>query len=338
MKRIISMMLALATIIAIAAPVAAASTSSSTSYKDVVAKINENYYLDFQGNAFVHPEETRPGDYILIPLERAGFEDSSGSLIDWDGSQDMGPSKNQLRSNRIDVSYETISGPEVIRDIKIVEFTPTRRIRCQSAIRIRFKKEFLSTKELKYQFKIYLTMDKKLASEKLQFDGMFSNQTVEVYTGRDYVYLGDSDVALCTGPVENIRVDLGCGISHYTEMIKDEKYYAIAENMDDLEEEKDAIFSTYYDDIVAAYKLKTVNLRTDGNVIEFTDFAYNEKYYVYNIRGELIGMSNQRLPYSEKYYLTAKEIEIDAEHVTYTDPEEKIQSEAFKEFKGNLEK
>lgn len=278
----------------------------------VVAMIVTDPFGIAEGNAAIHPEKTEPDDEIIIPiLQYSHFKDKEGNDIIWNEKEpDLGPTINQLRSNKIKPNIRIIKGEQVIRDYGFVEYETTRHVRARAALRVRFVEDFVSTAEVEYRFTISLMFEGKIVDFGFdrQYGGMMRNEIVDVYQ-KDYVNLSDGRVGHSFINTDNIRVEMGEGVFLYSDMLYDEKYYGVAHREGN---KGQGLITKSYPQIDYVYEMKTVNLRQSGDIVEMT--GYDTPYYVYNMYGEYVGTTDaSRLPYSRLYYLSKHHIQIDVD-------------------------
>lgn len=332
MKRLISLLLLVVLVAGLALPAGARSTSNQ------IAFIDELAFQDYEGNAATRPEQTRPGDEIIIPINPQGLWGADNENIKtWDPADPLrGPTVQQLRANRVVPTLHVIKGENFIRDIELVKYTPTRRNNTRSAVRIRFKDDIDSSQEITYEFSVYLALDGKTTGARETFGGMVRNEIFDVYK-RDYVYIGDGEIADASGTCLNLELDIGNGVSIFRDMYAGDRFYGRAEIWGN--DDQDAIASTYKE-IETVYDLTTINVKFNGTPVYLKDLAESPTvYYVYNREGDLVGTNHDMLPYSTRYYLTRTEIEIDpslAEIPVYTQDELKM-GEALQRFIAGVE-
>lgn len=332
MKRFITVLLAVVCIVSMTLPVAAAGTSSKRDNKYEVkdnASLNEDplhiptvynitneiydasIYGDYLGDAAWYPEDTYAGGYIRIPLLKEGFFDEQGGVIEgWDPDHpEYGPAIWQVKANRITPQIAVSKGSQYIKNIELVKFTPTSRLPAQTAVQINFVDEFVSTKEVEYRFEIYLSLNNNRTNTSEVFAGKISNEIYDVYN-RDYFYIGDGVVAYAESGTEmDMTLDLGNGVLLHRDMYKGDRYYGYATLHGN--EYQDPITKAYHNSIDTVIDITSVDLKINGAYITLNKKLSEPKFYVYDLAGEFVGMSNDKLPYSTRYYLAVEEIDID---------------------------
>lgn len=174
------------------------------------------------------------------------------------------------------------------------------------AITIKYVTEWVSVKDLDFEFTVYLTVNgKRQDNQGLTFVGTLANDITEVYENDDYVDTSAGVIAHAQEFVPKIEVDLGNGISIHTKFFKDKKYYGTSTR--DSDEADDVVFSKY-PDVDNVVTLKTVGLNSTGDIVKMsTDYS---DYYVYDADLNYLGRASEMLPYSAKYYLANRELNV----------------------------
>lgn len=167
-------------------------------------------------------------------------------------------------------------------------------------IKIPFVEEFASLKDVTFEMRIFLYVDKtRKAYTQMDVNGTLSNKVVEVFDGDDYVSTAKSEVLYAQDKIASIDIDLGNGIYITRALVKNKKYYGVAK--DTITEADEAVL-TKNPAIDAVYTLTTINLKTTGNIVHF---EYDDTYYVYDAKGNLLGTTDDAVPYMDKYYMAS---------------------------------
>ena len=302
MKRAVLIALCFLMVMTLAAPAFALSIYA-TKVEDIVS----SPFGIPEGRAAITPEQTEPEDEIIIPILASGFKNGDGADIVWDDVNGYGPTVQQLKSNKIRPVIKN-NKSNVIRDYEFVAYTPKPSVPARAALRIRYVKELVSTEERQFNYDIYLYLSNQRYDFELRYDGMLSNPIIEVYTN-DYVNLEHGEIAKCYYSTDEIQVHLGHGVDLYSDMVYGEKYYGTAKLEGNTSQN---IITSNYPEITSVYSLQTINLKTHGDLVKFRWYEGDTRY-VYNIRGEYLGTTADRLPYSRVYYLSRTYIEIDVD-------------------------
>ena len=258
------------------------------------------------GSAVLDLDTINPQDEVEIdiPLSLDMFEGK-------DGLPTSGPVTQKLwRDSKMNVRMSVSSGSKAIDSY---EFKSK-----DSKIVVSFVDEFVSTSDLDFDFRIYLIIDGKRQTDyELQVTGTIENDITEVYADDDYVDLSNGVVAEAQEFVKKVEADLGNGVSIHTKFFKDKKYYGTATR--DVEESDDSIMAKY-SDIDSVLTLKTIGLNGSGNIVALGD-EYAD-HYVYDKDLNYLGTAKEMLPYSTKYYLSTKKLDIVADEEPDDDGEE----------------
>lgn len=205
---------------------------------------------------------------------------------------------SDIRSSKIVVRSQIKGGSKTVSNISIENKT--------GSVIVEFVDEWVSTKEQDFEVFVYLTIDGKRNDEYGAYIiGTMANPEIEIYSDYEYVDLSNGYVAAAQEFVPRIEVDLGNGVSIFTKFFKDKKYYGIATREQD---ENALTVIAQHPDIDNVVTLKTVGLNSTGDVVRL-DTDYSD-YYVYDANLNYLGQSNEPLPYSTKYYLANKTLNI----------------------------
>lgn len=242
----------------------------------------------------------------LVAVDVADTDDmevvaDTSILMDLSGMLDLnGKTLNEanLKSAKIKIQRTISSGSNVIRDLDFYS-TGTPKT---PYVRLRFVEEHVSTKEIDFSIKIYLTQDGR--SEPLELTGTFKNDEEVVESDRDYVDLSDKIVAEADGYNSKVEVYGGNNVSLVTKMMDGKKYYFTV-NMD-VSASDEKMLDKYSDLMV--YNLNMVGFSTGGKMVKFD--LDGDKFYAYNEKGEAIGTTADLLPFSSKIYLSDKKLDV----------------------------
>lgn len=294
MKKVLSLVLAAAMATAMGVSTFAAETWKAKEMKD-------NLTLGYSGATSVGSiayGDINPMDEVVLKfnLKEAMFvaDKDKGPFVGNKGNL----SSAEIRASKIDVRSQIKGGSKVIKDIKL----NTK----DGRVEVKFVTEFVSTKEQDVEVFVYLTIDGKRQDDYgVTITGTVENTEVSVYKDYDYVDLAKGYVAVAEEFVPKIEVDLGNGVSIFTKLFKDKKYYGTATR--DADQADDVVFAKY-PDIDNVVTLKTVGLNSTGDIVKLaTDYS---DYYVYDKDMNYLGQSKEMLPYSTKYYLANKKLDV----------------------------
>lgn len=283
MKKVLSMLLAVMLIIGLTPAVFAAPTSGY--------KLGTETSTGQVGGT----DEYRPDSAIWIQIV-----DANGNAV----------TKKEIKEKKIDVKVRTTKGSKIVRDVKVdyknLTDTAGQIVTREAAfVRIRTIEKFVSTKEMDFELTVFLTENKERLTEEKQVSGVFKNAETTVTDSDDYVYLGNTPVVEAEEYIKSIEVEIGDGVTIFTKMFEGKRYYGHAEQ--DIKE-ADADITEAHPTIETIYYLETIGLNAPANrvVLDIDD----ANMYVYNANLEFVGMSDERLPYSTKYYVSSAELDI----------------------------
>lgn len=316
MKKVLSLLLSTMLLVTLALPAFSAGPVKGQTIAEIVNYKSHEAYYEYQEYPATHPENTTSESYILIPLRQLGFLDENGAIITWSTvvnpntmEQDLGPSVSQLKSNNVKPVILDAKLYNYIKSIEFVKYDYTDRVRAQSAIKITFIEDFITTKDLYYEFEIYLSLHNSRTDSFETFGGRMYNEVYDV-TNKDYVFIGDGAIAYAeTGNAMGIDMDLGNGVHVLRDLYKGEKYYGITRI--EPNEKQDPITAAYKQ-ITHVIKIDSIEVKWSGMKVQLDKELHRPDYYVYDAFGVFVGMSHDTtLPYSSTYYLSYEEIDID---------------------------
>lgn len=215
----------------------------------------------------------------------------------WNATPDALLSSNEIRAAKLDVRTSVSSGSKVLDDVSIDGKN--------GRIKIKYQEEWVSVKDQDFNFTVYLTFNGKRATNQgMTFAGTLENSSTPVYADDDYVDISSGEVAHAQDFVPKIEVDLGNGVTIYTKLFKDKKYYGTATHNQD---KADSAVFAKYPDIDNMVALKVVGLNSTGDIVKLN--LDSGDYYVYDKDLDYLGRSNEMLPFSSKYYLANKKLD-----------------------------
>lgn len=314
--------------------------ASAAVEKMAVDHIDRNVFVEYINTPGYDPEHTRPGDELIIPLQWEGFRDANDDIIDWGREPKYGPSVLQLKRSQVSPKLVVVKGSKFIRDISLVDFTPTRRNKTYSAIRVRFIEDMVSTEEFAYQFQVQFYIGHKanrLIDE--TFSGRISNEIYDAYN-KDYIYTGDGTVVKSHNAINGLEFDTGNSLIANIDSNTNQKYYAISKAYDYMGDE----IEKEYPEIKTIYDLKTIGVKGLSTSVKFKGHTPQDSLYVYDVNGKYLGKSHEEIPYSNRYYLTSKEVEMNVELLNKSLPkgvqpeDDKYVPAALKDFQEGIEK
>lgn len=183
-------------------------------------------------------------------------------------------------------------------------------------ISVIFAREFISTKDVDFDFTIYLSIDGKPYENELSIDlsGKLLVETQQLYRSDDYVNLGDGLVAEAQEFIPNIEVDLGNGVTMTTSMTQGKRYCGTAKVLEGHSgkvSEYDLVrmgieLPELYPEIAGIYQIRTIGLSRNSSKVRINDNGIG--YHVYGSDFAYLGTTADILPYSDHYFVTTKRV------------------------------
>lgn len=230
-----------------------------------------------------------PGDIIKIELTADMFLDSNGNAF----SNKAPVSLSALNSAQITVRSTTSTGSGLGK-------ISLEGNKSGSRIKIEFSKNPAADGQ-KFSYGSYLSYrGARKSGTRLQIKGILENSRIEVDSSMDYVDISKGLTIKAKTGVRNLEIYLGEYCTINRTLVKGREYSGIA--ITDILAKDESLFMKY-PNLEYIYRLETVGLKANGNIVTFD---LEENYYVYNTNGTYIGRSNNALPYWTKYYITSK--------------------------------
>lgn len=213
-----------------------------------------------------------------------------------------------MRNGR--VSAKLLSG----QNSNLVDSVDIKYDSGRAYVRVKFVERFVSTRDRDFHFSVALAVDGKVVRDtEAVIAGTMTNDTIPVYRDTDYVDLSYGEVAEAMESISRIEVDLGSGVSVFTRMTKGKLYYGTATTDPD---NRDYDIMDRYRDIETVYNLSTVGLNSTGNTVKID---LSGRYHVYDRNLAYLGTTSERLPYSTKYYVSTRKLDIREDDVVAVD-------------------
>lgn len=282
MKKVLSLLLAVMLVVGLAPVVFAA-----TGYQ--LGTSASNAFSAGAGVAIV--DTTVPGTTFPVYLAN-----STGGFIN----------KSTVKTDKLTFKVTTPSGK------KALSGSQTTSIKYDAAgnayVEVKFAKPFVSTSSLDYEIEVQLFQD-KVKVDTFEVSGTLGNAGVEVQGGDEYVSLvNGTQFADVKGYCKNLEMELQEDFFVYFNAFNGKKYYGyISKDIKDADQE----ISAQYPDIEYIYYLSQVNLAGSGTTVKIN--GEDSKMFVYNADLEYLGTTDDKLPISEKYYVSTKELDIESD-------------------------
>lgn len=286
-----------------------------------VTKFRDGYslYYGYTPTGSATGYTARTGRYEQIDLDEVYPADEQeekmfllSSMFEWnsDGARYNNTTDDYYLTSQIVRNSKVSARTQVAAGSKAIDKTSIDYDNGRAYVLVEFVDEWVSVDELDFEFTTYLLIDGKRRDtdgEGLVFYGTLKNHVIYVYSNDDYVDTSLGEVAHAQDFVSSIEVDLGAGVSIFTKFFKDKKYYGTATR--DADEAADVVFAKY-PDVDNVVILKTVGLNSTGDIVKL-DTDYSD-YYVYDKDLNYLGQSNSRLPFSSRYYLANRKLDVDS--------------------------
>lgn len=234
--------------------------------------------------------DVSPGDVIKIPLTGDLFIDANKNP--WGGKGTAVP-VSTLRNADVAVRTSSTAGS----DTAVITLEGSKT---SSYIKIAFVKDPAAIGK-KFAFSVYLSYKGTRKTEtRISVKGRLEESVIEVDSDWDYVDISKGATIKAMTSVKNIDIYLGEYCTIRRNLVKGKTYTGSVTT--DILSKDEALF-TKYKDLDYIYRLQTVGLKVEGNIVHLD---LDSVYYVYNTNGTYIGTTKNPLPYWTKYYLTSK--------------------------------
>lgn len=301
MKKVLSLVLAVVLVVGLGAVAFAAKVDPDNLKKDNIENLKIAVLGD-SGDLFgaeeLYDETVRPGEkyeFILYYL--------NGDVKEY-------ITKADGRNKKLGVQIRASEGSAAVKSAKVDYKKGLVADEEIAIVVVEFVDPHVSTKGQKFDVKFSPTIDRaRHRDNEFTFQGELKNYEQSAYEGDEYIYVKDTPVVKAEEYIKNIEVDLGNNVSIFARMFEGKKYYGRA--VIDITSDDEALFNKY-PDLETVYKLDTVNLNATGDTVKF-NLGDNMFAYVQDEDGNLVflGRTNDRLPYYTKYFLSAKELDIE---------------------------
>jgi len=266
-------------------------------WEDAQAKMESAAYLNGAQVEDLTDLPLGADDELRIYLSADLFVDESGSPI---GDATEGITLSQLRNGSVSIEENVRSGSSLIEEISLDYDRSAGPSGGTSYIKITLVEDFVSVNDEELSCTLQLRIKGGARSETaFEIAGVMENPRISVMQGEEYVDISDGSVAKAEGSYSGCILDLGNNVTVTVNPVEKREYYGVARIKDDANVEQDQ-------NIRLCYVIKQVNLDDAGHLYHF---SLPSLYYVYDAQGDYLGTSGEELPYSSRYYLTAKEVE-----------------------------
>lgn len=291
-----------------------AKVSKVDGYND--GSLYDNFYLGQSGDP--SNLEMWPGEEIRIPLTADLFTFKDGKIPISNEALTYGQLSRVRVRTRVRAGSETLDYVQFDQEafdgrpfIRPGGTTPTSTTTYISVI---FAREFASTKDVPFDFTIYLSVDNRPYDDDLSITlaGELKVETTEVYKDTTYVDLSEGMVAHAMESVSNVCADLGTGVEAYVNMTSGSKYYGTAKFLDVYSGDIDKLnlikidmdLPDVYPRIAGVYKLNSIGLNRPSTKVKLEVERSKGVYYIYGEDLTYLGTNKDDLPFSKYYFIT----------------------------------
>ena len=236
--------------------------------------------------------ERSAGYELWIKLDEAKFDD--GVLTEEITMTDV-------RSSKIDVHETIVSGKKAIGSVAIKG--DSNKL---AHIVLTLADPFTGSESLEFDVKFVLSVDgKKQSAYEMEVTGILAISETEIFSDTVYVNLTGGQVGVAVENAKEVEFDLGNGVSVFARAAKGKRYSGSAALGPD---ERDLNIFDKYPDIEDAYSL-SANVFGDSAKVKLD--TSGDVYFVYDGDLEYLGKTSEMLPYSQKYYISPVELDVD---------------------------
>jgi hypothetical protein len=296
----------------------AATTVSAADHGDITGMAYDLSY-GYSGDSDLG--EVAPQDGLVEYIEftdamftwEDGYAPQDNVVEDKDTSEDEGETATETEAEDKNESKPAPLTSAQIRDARLsVRATNSRVLESvtvnnrESRIEVKFLEELVGTQEQEFDFDVILSIDGRQQRDyAMNFSGTLANLTIQADDNTDYADISDGEVVEAMDYIRAITLDLGDGVELSTRLSEGRKYYGTAERVpyDDRDQ-----FMDEYPSVEEAIVLKTVGLSGSASTVTLGEGL--DSYYVYSEDGEYLGRGNDKLAYSDVYYLSSKKLDL----------------------------
>lgn len=171
-------------------------------------------------------------------------------------------------------------------------------------VQISFVDQYVGVDDIEFDFNVKLTV-RGATKDSVNIYGTYCNDSEIVEDGQTDADSSGGVVLEPESVIRNIEVHGGDNFYAKVNMSSNKKYYFTAEV--DVKDEDIEVLERY-PEMAYVYYINQVNMKFSGNCYYFQDL--DDKYYVYNDEGRLIGTTEDMLPFSTKYFLATEKVAV----------------------------
>ncbi len=258
------------------------------------------------------------------PFDNIDFQDLGSSrtidfpltaeMFDWDEDDESNFAGLPVTSRHISRSDVTLrqtnrtsNYSNVVESIDIVyKKTAASGNDTTAVVQVKFKANAAGSSRRTFGVTLRLDIDGSADSKsQFVFSGSIAPLSVVDADDNDYIDISDGTIVQPTSNARNVELYLGEDVTVRRALSRNTRYSGVA-SADSLTSSDESIMRRYpsIDDIIT---ITHTNLSATGNTVRI---ERGDNYYVYNADRTYIGRSNSRLPFSTKYYLSVRNIDM----------------------------
>ncbi len=229
----------------------------------------------------------RPGEVLTINI-------SADMLLNDDGDP-LGLPADAVSISALEDGR--IQARQVVSRGEGIAVTSLDGTRTASSVKIEFSKSLAYLNE-SFSYSVYLAHNSsRKSATRINISGKIKTDVKSVSGGDEFEDTSGGNGVKAADNIRNFEFYLGNGVSITRNLSRGRTYYGVASN--EPREEDEALYAEYRQ-LGDIYRLETVNLKTDGNIVRFD---LDDTFYIYNTYGVYLGQSDEDLPYWTTYYL-----------------------------------
>lgn len=240
----------------------------------------------------------KPGDIITFEFNSDFFNWEKGKP-----SPNAWVNRSAITNGKITVKRTGSSSGTNLIDTLEMRYDNNR-----AYVYLKFKDNITTTKDQDFSFDVALYYNNRTESgTEATVGGTMSYDYIPVYRDDEHVDISGGEIAEAEEAVPKVDVYIGEGVTITVRMTKGKQYKGSV-SLDPTTSDNAVLDK--YPDIEYCYTLTTTGLSQTGNIVSFD---LGETYYAYDKDVKYLGQTNTKLPYSTKYYLSTKRLDVDTD-------------------------
>ncbi len=281
-----------------------ANSTSGTHVEDISAgaELGGAYtWVSKNGSHYTDPlntiDDAKQGDEFLIHFDPQFFIWTNGKV----------PSKVTLSNIRNKVSLRRTNS----KHSQIFEEISLTSSKGEAVVRVKFKDHFPLTHSVDFSTLLSLTVSGKTNTDsQLQIDGVFADiEPIEFYSEDKEIDISNGEIGRAYESISLPKVYIGEGVTlNLVGLRKGVKFCGTASLNDTTDFDDELLIK--YPDILQVYGLYTIGLNGAGTTVNLEETG---NMFIYDADFKYLGQIPKKLPFSEKYYLSSKLLELETE-------------------------